>query len=98
MRANLKLTKIVAGRTISPPTIVDDKLHFVLDDGSAMDVTAAPGFVYLPGKGGTITKVQQQDTDLVFVLADSTSISIKTADASSSIFMRDKTGAMAYAG
>ena len=99
MHANLKLTKIVAGRTISPPTMQPDgKLRFVLDDGSTLDVTPATGFTYPAGKGGKITKVQQQDTDLVFILADGSSIDLKTADASSSVFMRDKAGNMAYAG
>ena len=98
MHANQKLTKLVAGRTISPPTVVDGKLHFVLDDGSAMDVTPAPGYTYPASKGGKIAKVQQQDTDLVFILADGSSIDIKTADASSSVFMRDKAGGFAYAG
>lgn len=98
MHSNQKLTKIVASRTISPPTVVDGKLHFILDDGAAMDVTPADGYIYPAGKSGKITKVQQQGDDLVFVLADGTSIDIKTADASSSVFMRDKAGKVAYAG
>ena len=99
MHANLKLTKIVAGRTISPPTVQPDgKLRFVLDDGATLDVTPAPGFTYPAGKTGKIAKVQQEGTDLAFILADGTSIDLKTADASSSVFMRNKAGDFEYAG
>lgn len=98
MRSNQKLTRLVAGRTLSPPTLADGKLRFVLDDGATLDVTPAAGFTYPAGKGGKIAKVQQQGDDLVFVLADGGSIDLKTADASSSVFMRDKAGGFAYAG
>ncbi len=98
MHSNAKLTHVVAGRTLSPPTIVDGKLHFTLDDGSTMDVTPAAGFTYPAGKTGKIAKVQQQGTDLVFILADGTSIDLKTADASSSVVLKGKDGLLAYAG
>ena len=99
MIANRKLTKILAGRTISPPTIAaDGHLHFALDDGSVMEVTPAPGYVYPAGKTGKIAKVQQDGVDLLFILADNSSIDLKTADASSSVFMRDAAGKPAYAG
>ena len=42
--------------------------------------------------------MQQQDTDLVFILADGSSIDIKTADESSSVVMKGKDGLLAYAG
>ena len=98
MTANKKLTKIVAGRTLNPPTLSDGELHFTFDDGSTMEVKPASGFTYPAGKGGKVAKVQQEGTDLVFILADGGSIDVKTADASSSVFMRDKAGGFVYAG
>ena len=53
---------------------------------------------YPAGKGGKIAKVQQDGTDLVFILAHGTSIDLKTADASSSVVMKGKDGLLAYAG
>ncbi len=98
MHSNQKLTKIIAGRTITGTAQANDQLTITFDDGSVMVVKTAPSSTNTVATGSKILKVQQQANDLVFLLDVGGSIDIKTADASSSVFMRDKAGAVAYAG
>ena len=97
MRANQKLTHLVAGRLISGTSQAADVLTVTLDDGSVLTIKTAASSTNTAATGGKIAKVQQQGTDLVFVLDGGKSLDVKLAEATSSVIMRDKAGGFAYA-
>ena len=98
MHSNQKLTKIIAGRTISGTSQADGLLTITLDDGSTMRIKVAPSNANTAATGGKIAKVRQQDVTISLDLEDGSAVRIETADASSSVMVRDKAGAMEYAG
>ena len=98
MRANQKLTHLIASRSITGTSQKDDVLTVTLDDGSTLTIKTAPANTNSAATGsGKIEKVQQQGTDLAFVLEGGKTLAVKLAEATSSVIMRDKAGGFAYA-
>ena len=97
MRANQKLTHLIAGRSISGTAQAGDLLTVTLDDGSVLTIKTAPSNTNAAATGGKIVKVQQQGTDLAFVLDGGKTLAVKLAEETSSVMMRDKAGGFAYA-
>ena len=98
MRANQKLTHLIAGRSISGTSQAGDVLTVTLDDGSVLTIKTAPSNTNTAANsGGKIVKVQQQGTDLAFVLDGGKTLAVKLAEETSSVMMRDKAGGFAYA-
>ena len=97
MHSNQKLTKIIAGRSISGTSQADGLLTITFDDGSTMKVKLAPSNTNLGATGGKVAKVRQQGTNLILDLEGGGSVPITTAEATSSVMIRDKAGKMEYA-
>ena len=97
MHSNQKLTKIIAGRTINGTAQTDGLLTITFDDGSTMKVKVAAANTNLGVTGGKVAKVRQQGTDLILDLEGGGSVPITTAEAASSVMLRDKAGKMEYA-
>ena len=97
MHSNQKLTKLIAGRTISGTSQQDGALTITFDDGSTMKVKTAPSGANDATTGGKILKVRQEGTSLVLDLDGGTSVSSQMAEATSSVMLRDKNGKMEYA-
>ena len=97
MRANQKHTHLIAGRSISGTAQAGDVLTVTLDDGSVLTIKTAPSNTNAAATGGKIVKVQQQGTDLAFVLDGGKTLAVKLAEETSSVMMRDKAGGFAYA-
>ena len=97
MHSNQKLTKIIAGRSISSTTQADNLLTVTFDDGSTMKVKVAPGYTSTAVTGDKIVKVQQQGTELLLDMETGGPLKIDTAEATSSVMLRDKAGKLEYA-
>ena len=96
MAANHKLTSVIKGRTISGTQNQDGKLTINFTDGSHMTVKTA-GSSNSASSGGTIKAVRQAGTTLDLDMEDGSTFAITTAEATSSVMVRDKGGAMEYA-
>lgn len=97
MASAQKLTKIIAGRTISATAQAENLLTVTYADGSTMKVKTRPDSANPAATGGKVKKVRQKGTELHLDLEDGSSISIHTAEATSSIMLRDKAGKLEYA-
>ena len=98
MAANHKLTKILKGRTISGTAqSADNVLTITFTDGSKLTVKTAPASTNTAATGGTIDKVRQQNTEFDLDLQGGGTIAITTAEATSSVLLRDKDGKLEYA-
>ena len=98
MHANQKLTKIIAGRITSGTAEADGVLTLTFDDGSTMRVKTAPANTNAAAAtGGKLVKVREQGTDLELDLEGGGSVRIQTAEATSSVMLRDKAGKLEYA-
>ena len=97
MHSNQKLTKIIAGRSISGTAQADNLLTVTFDDGSTMKVKVAPGYTNTAVAGDKIVKVQQQGTELLLDVETGGPLKIDTAEATSSVMLRDKAGKLEYA-
>ncbi len=96
MHSNQKLTKLIAGRTISGSSQVDGLLTITFDDGSTMKVKVATSNTNSATTGGKIKKVRQGGTELDFDLEDGSTLTIITAEETSSVMLRDKAGGFEY--
>lgn len=96
MHSNQKLTKLIAGRRISGTTYADNLLTITFDDGSTMKVKVAVGYTYTAVTGDKIVKVQQQGTALLMAMETGSPLKIDTAEATSSVMLRDKVGKLEY--
>src|SRR3978361_1747331 len=97
MASNQKLTKIIKGRTISGTAQADNVLTIAFSDGSKMTVKTAPSNTNSAVTGGVIDKVRQKGAEWNLDLQAGQSITIQTAEATSSVMLRDKAGKMEYA-
>ena len=97
MHSNQKLTKIIAGRSITGTAQADGLLTITFDDCSTMRVKVAPSTTNLGVTSGKVAKVRQQGTDLILDLEGGGSVPITTAEATSSVMLRDKAGKLEYA-
>ncbi len=96
MARNQKLTPLLAGRTIQSASQSDNVLTVTFTDGSTMKIkTGAPGPAgSLPGH--TVKAVRQTGTVMNLDLDGSTA-TIRLAEATSSVMLRDAKGVMEYA-
>lgn len=85
--SNQKLTKVIAGRTISGTSQADSLLTLTFDDGSTMQIKVAPSNTNSAATGGKILKVRQGSTELDLDLDGSTTITITTAEETSSVML-----------
>ena len=97
MHSNQKLTKIIAGRAISGTSQADGLLTVTFDDGSTMKIKTAASNTNSAATSGKVLKVRQGGTELDFDLEGGATVTIQTAEATSSVMLRDKTGALEYA-
>ena len=97
MHSNQKLTKIIAGRTIAGTSQADGLFTITFADGSIMKIKTAPSITNSAATGGTVAKVQQQGTTLALVLEGGSTVTITTAEETSSVMLRDTAGKMEYA-
>lgn len=97
MHSNQKLTKLIAGRTISATSQADGLLTITFDDGSTMKVKTAPANTNSAATGGKVLKVRQGGTELDLDLEGGTTVKIITAEETSSVMLRDKAGKLEYA-
>ena len=97
MHSNPKLTKIIAGRTITGTSQADSLLTITFDDGSTMTVKNAPSNSNTAATGGKVLKVRQEGTELDFDLERGGTITVALAEATSSVMLRDAAGKMEYA-
>ena len=95
--SNQKLTKIIVGRTISGTSQADGLLTITFDDGSVMKIKTAASSTNNATTGGKVLKVRQQGTELNFDLEGGSTVTIQTAEATSSVMLRDKAGKLEYA-
>lgn len=97
MHSNQKLTRIIAGRTISGTSQADDMLSITFDDGSVMKIKTTPSNANTAATGGKVARVRQEGTSLCLDLEGGMTLSIQTAEATSSVMLRDKAGKLEYA-
>ena len=97
MHANQKLTKTIAGRTISGTAQADNVFTITFDDGSTMKVKVAASNTNTAVAGGKVAKARQADTTLILDLEGGGNVTIQTAEATSSVMLRDKAGKLEYA-
>ena len=97
MASNQKLTKLIKGRTISGSSQAAGVLTLTFADDSKLTVKTAPSSSNSAATGGTIDKVRQKGTELDLDLQGGGSVSINTAEATSSVMLRDGAGKLEYA-
>jgi hypothetical protein len=96
MALNQKLTRLIAGRTVSGADT--DPAHCVVhfDDGSKMIVKVSAAPVSAESRG-RVTRVRQAGTELDVDLDGGATISFTTAEPMASVMVRDAKGVMEYA-
>ncbi len=97
MHSNQKLTKLIAGRTISGTGQADGLLTITFDDGSTMKVKVAPANTNSAATGSKVQKVRQEGTEFDLDLEGGLTVKITTAEETSSVMLRDKAGKLEYA-
>ena len=97
IHSNQKLTKLIAGRTISGTSQADGLLTITFDDGSVMKIKVAPANTSSATTGEKVFKVRQSGTELDLDLEGGSTVKIITAEATSSVMLRDKAGTLGYA-
>ena len=96
MAPNHKLTNVIKGRVINGTSNSDDVMAISFYDGSKMTVKTA-GSSNSASSGGTVKGVHQGGTVLNIDFESGATLSIQTAEATSSVMVRDKDGKMEYA-
>jgi frataxin-like iron-binding protein CyaY len=97
MASNQKLIKLIKGRTISGTSQADNVMTITFSDGSKLTVKTAASNTNSAATGGVIDKVRQKGTEFDLDLQGGGTITITTAEATSSVMLRDKNGKMEYA-
>lgn len=96
MASNHKLTSLLQGRTIAGTSNSNNVLTISFTDGSKMTVQTA-GSSNSASTGGTVKSVRQQGTTLSLDMEDGGTLEIPLAEETSSVMVRDGSGAMEYA-
>lgn len=97
MASNHKLTGVIKGRTIIGTGSDGKQMKISFDDGSTMTIQTAPSNSASGRTGGKIKAIRQQDTRLDFDLEDGSTLEFTTAEATSSVMLRDKADTLEYA-
>lgn len=95
MAANHRLTSVLQGRTISGTQNQGGRLIISFADGSHISVKTS-GSSNSAGTVGTIRAARQAGTTLTLDMVDGYALSITTAGATSSVVVRNQSGAMEY--
>jgi len=96
MTLNQKLTRLIAGRTVSGVDKDSAQCVVHFDDGSKMIVRVAAPPVSADSRG-KVTRVRQAGTELDVDLDGGATISFTTAGPMASVMVRDAKGGMEYA-
>lgn len=96
MASNHKLTRLIAGRTITGTGNSSGALTLSFDDGSKMTVQTT-GSSNSASTGGVIKAVRQQGTTLSLDFTGGGTLEIQMAEETSSVMVRDKHNIMEYA-
>jgi len=96
MTLNQKLTRLIAGRTVSGADTDPAQCVVHFDDGSRMIVKIAAPPVSTESRG-KVTRVRQAGTELDVDLDGGATISFTTAEPMASVMVRDAKGGMEYA-
>lgn len=94
--SNHKLTSTIAGRTINGTSNADGKLTLNFSDGSHMTVKTT-GNSNSAATGGTVAKARQDSSHLYLDMEGGSTLTIPTAEPTSSVMVRNAGGAMEYA-
>ena len=96
MASNHQLTGVLGGRTIGGTQNQGDVLIVRFTDGSVMTVKTA-GSTNSASTGGIVKSVRQRDTTLSLDFEDGGTLDIPTAEATSSVMVRDIDNKLEYA-
>ncbi len=96
MASNHKLSSLLQGRTLTGTSNAGDVLTLSFTDGSHMTVQTQ-GNANSASTGGTVKAVRQSGTDFHLDFENGSTLSVQTAEATSSVMVRDKVGTMEYA-
>lgn len=108
MARNQKLTAVLKGRRIAGTQADEGRLRVQFDDGSIMTVkTGQPGPAAPAARAGApdpvepagraVQAIRQRDTSLDIDFEDGSTWEITTAEATSSVMVRDKSHVLEYA-
>ena len=97
MAANHKLTTILKGRTLSGTSQSGGEMSVSFTDGSKLTIKTAPTNTNSASTGGTVKAVRQADTTLSLDFENGGTLEITTAEATSSVMVRDSSHVMEYA-
>ncbi len=97
MASNHKLTALLKGRTLAGTSQSGGVATLTFTDGSVMTVQTAPSSSNSAATGGTVKAVRQQDTRLDLDFEDGSTLELTTAEATSSVMVRDKNHVLEYA-
>lgn len=95
MTSNHKLTGILQGRTVQSGSDSGGVLTLTLSDGSIM--TVQTGGAIAGPTAGVVKAVRQAGTTLCLDYENNTTLQITTAEATSSVMVRDSRHVMEYA-
>ena len=90
MHSDQKLTRMLAGRTISGTAQAKGLLTITFIAEPPLKVMVVPSNTNAAATGGKVAKVRQQGTDLILDLEGGGSVPITTAEATSSVMLRDR--------
>jgi len=96
MSANHKLTALIKGRTISGTGTTGEVMTVSFSDGSKMTIRTA-GATNTGPTGGTVKSVRQAGSELSIDFEGQPTLTIPTAEETSCVMVRDKSGVMEYA-
>jgi hypothetical protein len=96
MASNHMLTAVIKGRTVTDIVSEGPKCLIHFDDGSVMTVKT-DGTAPASTPRGPVKAVRQRDTAFDIDLEDGGTIAFTTAEPTSSVMLRDSSGAMEYA-
>jgi hypothetical protein len=100
MSANKKLTGVLAGRTVERIDQDGGTATVQFDDGSIMTVQTAGGAATSPGSAsalGRVRAVRQQGTTLDLDLETGATLTLRTAEPTSSVIVRAGDRTLEYA-
>lgn len=98
MASNQKLTRVIAGRTIQASAQEAGLLTLTFGDGSVMKIKVAPSATNTAvNAGAKVKKVRQKGTEFDLDFEDGTTWTVQTAEATSSVILKDHAGKLEYA-
>lgn len=97
MATNIKLSRIVQGRTIVGFNQADNRVTIEFGDGSKLVVRVDGTESVSVSAGAKLKGVRQKATNLTFDFIDGSSHSFQLAEETSSVILRDANGKLEYA-